>query len=100
MARNDVRPTLFVVPGDGEVQKIVQGVQFALNAAAPRDVDERITGGHKDIACRDHVRTPEVYDAVAIGVGGLFMRDVDGLVIEPERLAVTQERVGGPRGGR
>ena len=54
----------------------------SLQASAFREVDDRIAGGHKDVAGGKNIGAAKVNHAVGVGMGGGLMNDLDGFAIE------------------
>ncbi len=67
---------------NGGIDQLLQRCDFAMNAAALRDIDHRESRRVKDIAGHDHIGTAKEDDRIAIGVRGRLMEDFNTLAVE------------------
>src|ERR1039457_5878987 len=69
---------------------MVQRFDLALNAAAAREIDHRISHGTENFAGADHIRSAKKYDTVAVGVSRRLGKNLYGLTIEGEVLETLE----------
>ena len=82
MAGNHKRAAFLQGRWHGELDNAIQRIDNSLDAAAAIQIDDRVTGGHKDIAGTDHVRTAKEDQAVAIAVRRRLMKHHHWLIVE------------------
>src|SRR6202044_546935 len=66
----------------GEIENMIQAVYHALQATAVGEIDDGVTRGEKNIARADDIRGPKKHDAIAVGMSGGFMENLDPFAIE------------------
>src|SRR4051812_2801179 len=95
MTWDDHRSALGHVFSDGHVQNPVERSDFAINAAAAAQIYWRIDIAVIDVACCDHIGTPEKYDAVAIGNGVRHVENLYRLIVGEaiQRVLVDKVRI-------
>ena len=96
MAGDHHGAAFLAVNRDDHVDDLLQRIDGALNAAARGEIDDGVIGGGEDVAGADDIVAAEEHDAIAVGMGGGLMQDVDAFAIEVQLLLIAQERAGGP----
>ena len=81
---NRIRSAFLQPCRDGDIQHVVQSLDESIDAAAIIGVDDRIGGGHEQVAGDQDIGTPEVDDHVPVGVS-------PGVVIQEDRFSVEIE---------
>ena len=91
-------PGITIVPpscqslGIGQVDDAVQRAITPLKRAAALRVDDRIAGRSEDVAGDDDVGAAEEHDAVAVGVRGRLVKQLDRLAVDEDVLRFAGDR--------
>ena len=84
---------------NGQIHQAVQCIELALDGAAAPGVDDGPAGRVDDVACRNHVASPEEHDRVAVGVRGRLMNDLNAFAVQVHRVLMVIERLRRPEPG-
>jgi hypothetical protein len=93
MTRNHVRAALLQVRGNRDVEHCIGAVHEAVDTAAGRDVENRITRRHEQLAGDEHVGAAEVHEDVAVTVRSRYVVQKDRFAVEVEIAPRLEEGV-------
>ena len=85
---------------NGRIHQLLQGRDFAIDAAALRDIDHREPPRVKDIAGHHHIGTAKEDNRIAIGVRRRLMEHFNALAVEVHVFPRLIERFRWPRVNR